>query len=162
MAVLLPAATSSRPARFKRRAHVGQPKAANPFGLFFFKEFARNQAAFRDLFAVKSRLTDRAGLFHASTGMKVATMKLMHAGESRISRTTTTSGVPGFHPVFDGQKERTTNALAVIGGVAAIVALYAVMFAAVYLWNRHALIFPSNGAYGLAMVEATSWSQSTG
>jgi hypothetical protein len=44
------------------------------------------------------------------------------------------------------------NALTVIAGVAAIVALYAVMFATVYLWSRHAPIFPSNGAYGLANV----------
>ena len=54
------------------------------------------------------------------------------------------------------------NALTVTAGVAAIVALYVVMFAAVYLWSRHAPIFPPNGAGGLAMVEAIHWPHSTG
>jgi hypothetical protein len=54
------------------------------------------------------------------------------------------------------------NALKVTAGVAAIVALYVVMFGAVYLWSRYAPIFPANGAAGLAMVEVVFCSQSAG
>jgi len=89
-------------------------------------------------------------------------MKSSHAGTGRFSRTTKTSGVPGVYRDFDSQKERAMNALAVTAGVAGIVALYVVMFAAVYLWSRHAPIFPANGTDGLAMVEAIRWSHSTG
>ena len=89
-------------------------------------------------------------------------MKSSHADTSSFSRTTKTSGVPGEYRDFDSQKERAMNALTVTAGVAAIVALYVVMFAAVYLWSRHAPIFPPNGAGGLAMVEAIHWSHSTG
>ena len=94
--------------------------------------------------------------------MRVATMKSSHAGTSHLLRTTTISGVPGGYRSFDSPKERAINALTVTAGVAAIVALYVVMFGAVYLWSRYAPIFPANGAAGLAMVEAVFCSQSAG
>jgi hypothetical protein len=87
-------------------------------------------------------------------------MKSSHGCTSQLLRTTTMSDVPGMYRGFDSQKERAMNALTVVAGVAAILAMYVVMFAAVYLWSRHAPIFPANGAGGLAMVEAVRWSRS--
>ncbi|WP_422295448.1 hypothetical protein [Candidatus Binatus sp.] len=41
--------------------------------------------------------------------------------------------------------------------VVAIVALYAAMFASVYLWSRYAPIFPPDGVENSATVEAMPW-----
>lgn len=67
-------------------------------------------------------------------------MKSNNAGNSRLSRITTMSPVLGVDRGFDEQKERAMTAVTLSAVIAAIVALYTVMFGAVYLWSRYAPI----------------------
>ena len=84
-------------------------------------------------------------------------MKSIDREKSPFARTIMISHAADyFH--FDGLKERVMIALAWSAGVAVIVALYTVMFIALYRWSRYAPIFP-DGAARAAIEEALRSSQ---
>jgi hypothetical protein len=104
---------------------------------------------------VKILYTDRDGFFHASLGMRVANMKTTFCGHHALLRNTTMSHVPCYQDL-DDLKERVMDVVTLLAVIAAIVALNAVMFVAVYRWSRYAPIFPPDGS-GPAIVEP--WSE---
>ena len=77
--------------------------------------------------------------------MKVTAMKSIHGGGSHLLRTTTIPHVPGHCRGSDDLTDRAT-AVTLSAVVAAIIALYAVMFVALYHWSRYAPILPPDGA----------------
>jgi hypothetical protein len=83
-------------------------------------------------------------------------MKSNDAAGSPLLPTRMTSSVP-VYTGLDDPRERSTNAVMLLAVIAAIVALYAAMFASVYLWSRHAPIFPPDTVENSATVEAMPW-----
>ena len=86
-------------------------------------------------------------------------MKSNYAGQSQLSRTTTMSSVPAVDRGLGNQKEPAKTTATLSAAVAAIFALYAVMFLSVYLWSRYAPVFPPDSVEGPAIVEAMPWSR---
>jgi ABC-type sulfate transport system permease component len=80
-------------------------------------------------------------------------MKSMHGGKSQLLRATTLPYAPGRSRRFDDLKERAMDAVTLSAMVAVVVALYAVMFMALYCWSHHAPIFPPDSAAGQTMME---------
>ena len=80
-------------------------------------------------------------------------MKLTQGGKSHLLRATTIPYVPGRSQHFDDLKERAMDVVTLSAVVAVVVALYALMFVALYCWSHHAPIFPPDGAAGQTMTE---------
>jgi hypothetical protein len=68
-------------------------------------------------------------------------MKSNDAAGSHLLPSRMTSSAPVYNGLGD-PGERSTNAVMLLVVVVAIVALYAAMFASVYLWSRYAPVFP--------------------
>lgn len=83
-------------------------------------------------------------------------MKSNDAAGSQLLPTRITSSVPVYNGI-DDPRERSTNAVMLLAVVAAIVALYAAMFASVYLWSRYAPMFPPDTGENSATVVAMPW-----
>ena len=75
-------------------------------------------------------------------------------GEKRPNLRVTTISRIADHSHFEDLKERAMLALAWSIGVAAVVALYAVMLVALYHWSSHAPIFPPDLGVGVATEKA--------
>jgi hypothetical protein len=75
-------------------------------------------------------------------------MKSIHGGKNHFLRTVTISRVRARFRRSDKLKETAITDVVLSAAFAAIVALYVVMFAALYQWSRYAPIFPSNAAAG--------------
>jgi hypothetical protein len=80
-------------------------------------------------------------------------MKSIDGGKTHLSRTTTMAHVARRYRGFDDGKERAMDAVMLLAVVAAIVALYAVMFVGFYHWSHYAPIFPPDGASGPAITQ---------
>jgi hypothetical protein len=80
-------------------------------------------------------------------------MKSMHGGKSHLLRATTMPYVPGRSRRFDELKERAIDVVTLSAVVAVVVALYAVMFVALYYWSHNAPIFPPDSPAGQTMTE---------
>ena len=78
-------------------------------------------------------------------------MKSIQGGKSLL-RTTTMVQVPVRFWAFEELKERVKNTVTLLAIVAAIVALYAVMFVGFYRWTHYAPIFPPQDAGGLPIL----------
>ncbi len=79
-------------------------------------------------------------------------MKSINGSGIHQLRTITMPHVPGHYRGSDDLAERAT-AVTLSAVVAAIIALYAVMFVALYHWSRYAPIFPPDGAAETAIVQ---------
>ena len=73
-------------------------------------------------------------------------MKSTEGGRSHLLQTTMMAHVPSRG--LDDLKEREKDIATLAAVVAVIIALYAVMFVALYRWNRYAPLFPPDGADG--------------
>ena len=78
-------------------------------------------------------------------------MKSIDGGKSHLFRTTMMSHVPSRS--LNDLKERERDIATLAAVVAVIIALYAVMFLALYRWSRYAPIFPADGAVGPTITE---------
>lgn len=83
-------------------------------------------------------------------------MKSNDAAGSQLLPTRKTCSTSVYQGL-DDPRERPTNMVMLSLVVVAIVALYAAMFASVYLWSRYAPIFPPDGVENSATVEAMPW-----
>ena len=75
-------------------------------------------------------------------------MKSIHGDKSHFSRTATLARVLARFRRSDELKETAITDVVLSAAFASIVALYVVMFAALYRWSLYAPIFPSDGAAG--------------
>ena len=88
--------------------------------------------------------------------MRVARVKSNEAAGSQLLPTRMTCSTSVYHSV-DDPRERPTDMVMLSLVIVAIVALYAAMFASVYLWSRYAPIFPPGVVENSPTVEAMPW-----